>query len=123
MTSEAFITAEESSNPRRKGVWVMLTAWSVKFDDGRIIPWSFEVTTSTGYRAILPACGRIRDGEHGQPCVKALDCRGQHAGQSVDAWCKHSLTTCHATHIEHARKFRDAVQKTYDTRTSAAFRH
>lgn len=122
MTSEPFITAEESTNPRRKGVWIMLVTWSVKLDDGRIIPWSFEVTTSTGYRAILPACGRIGAGEHGEPCVKVRDSRGQHAGQSVDAWCEHAHVSCHANHIEHARKLRDAVQKTYDTRTSAAFR-
>jgi len=102
MTSEPFITAEESTNPRRKGVWIMLVTWSVKLDDGRIIPWSFEVTTSTGYRAILPACDRISDGEHGQPCVKARNHRGHH--------------------IEHARKLRDAVQKTYDTPASAPFK-
>lgn len=112
VTEKMFITAEHTTSPFY-GVWVLLTTFSITLSSGRIVPAVFQVTTSTGYRAELPACGRIADGEHGAPCTKDLDDRGQHRGMSVNAWLNHIRSTCHYFHIEHAEAFRDKVQATY----------
>ena len=104
-----FITAEYSTSPFY-GVWVMLRVFSVNLPDLGTVPNHFEVTTSTGYRAILPAC-RL-DFAH-DPCTRKLDDRHMHSGMSVDAWCKHIKTHCHGYHLINAEKFRDQVQETY----------
>lgn len=106
-----FISAEHGTSPHY-GVWVMLRTFSVLVA-GIQVPWFFEVTTSTGYRATLPACRRIIDGEHGKPCLRKIDDRGQHPGVSVDKWLDHIRTHCHSMHLEHAQAFRDSVQETY----------
>lgn len=116
MTRATFVTAEESTNPGR-GVWVLLTVISMMID-GAPVPSEFVITTSTGYRATLRACMSDRcTGGAGDVvllrCVKPLDGRGQHSGQSVDAWCKHVQTHCHGPHIEHARAFAAEVGATY----------
>jgi hypothetical protein len=113
-TRSPFITAEDVQSPRR-GVWVMLATWSLVID-GVIRPVHFEVTTSTGYRAHLPAClldyclsrtlGRVN-------CVRPLVRRKQHSGMSVDAWCEHSKTHCHAFHLPKAEWFARQVFETY----------
>lgn len=113
MTQTAFVTAEESINPAR-GVWVLLTVMSMMIE-GKAAPSEFVITTSTGYRATLRACMSDRCAGPGAAtrCVKPLDSRGQHAGQSVAAWCAHVQTHCHGPHIEHARAFAGEVGATY----------
>lgn len=111
ITDAMFVTAEDSQNPER-GVWVMLTTWSLKLDRGTL-PAVFVVTTSTGYRAELRAC--LFDGHPDGfvNCVKPRDIHGQHGGQSVNAWCEHIQTHCHNYHLPLAQDFRDQVAKTY----------
>jgi hypothetical protein len=115
--TQEFVTAEECNSPRR-GVWVMLATVSMVID-GTAVPSAFVITTSTGYRAELRACmsDRCTSDNPGDVqlirCTKPLDARGQHAGQSVDAWCKHVRTHCHGPHIEHARAFAAEVAATY----------
>jgi hypothetical protein len=112
-TQAPFITAEHTTNPGR-GVWVLLTTMSILID-GAPVPSEFVITTSTGYRATLPACmWSLCTGD--VPlirCTRELDDRGQHPGQSVDAWCRHVQTHCHGTHIEHAEVFAAKVGATY----------
>lgn len=110
--SEAFVTAETVTSPAY-GIWIMLTAWSVKLDDGSLMIDHFEVTTSTGYRAILPAC-RIEHEDGVINCTRKVNARHTHAGMSVDAWLMHIRTHCHDYHLPRAEQFRDAVQETYD---------
>lgn len=114
--TQPFAVAEHTTNPGR-GVWVLLTTMAVLID-GVPMPSEFVITTSTGYRATLPACMSDRCvGAAGDVvmlrCVKPLDGRGQHSGQSVDAWCEHSRTYCHGPHIEHAEAFAAEVAATY----------
>jgi hypothetical protein len=114
MTTQApFITAEHTTNPGR-GIWVLLTTMSILID-GAPVPSEFVITTSTGYRATLPAC--FRDACRGDNplirCTRERGDNGQHAGQSVDAWCKHVQTHCHWPHIEHAEAFAAKVGTTY----------
>ena len=83
MTQTEFITAEHTTNPRR-GIWVLLTTMSILID-GVPVPSSFVITTSTGYRATLPACMSDRcTGGAGDVvllrCTKPRDDRGQHPG-------------------------------------------
>ena len=108
MAIEAFITAEHCTNLVR-GVWVMLTTFSVMVG-GAARPARFEITTSTGYRAVLPACGRD---ECGTPCTRKRGSNGRHSGMSVDKWLEHCRTNCHANHLAQAESFRDAVEATY----------
>lgn len=111
ITDAMFVTAEDSQNPK-PGVWVMLTTWSLKLDRGTL-PAVFVVTTSTGYRAELPAC--LFDGHPAGfvNCVKPRGGNGQHAGQSVDAWLRHTRTHCHDYHLSLAQDFRDRVAASY----------
>ncbi len=89
--AESFITAEETFSLRPSG-WVLLTAFAVKIDEHLLVT-RFEITTHSGYRAIVPACICDRT-----PCLK--DC-GAHGH-------------CHwGKHIEHARKIAADVAKTY----------
>jgi hypothetical protein len=116
MTTTPFITAEHTTNPR-PGVWVLLTTMSIVID-GKPTPSEFVITTSTGYRATLSACMSDRcTGGAGDVvplrCVRERDDRGQHSGQSIDAWCKHVQTHCHGPHIEHAEAFAAKVAATY----------
>jgi hypothetical protein len=116
--AQAFVTAEHTINPGR-GVWILLTTMSIVID-GALTPSEFVITTSTGYRATLPACMSDRcTGRNGDVtplrCIKPLDDRGQHPGQSVDAWCEHIQTYCHGPHIEHAEAFATKVSNTYDS--------
>ena len=120
-----FVTAEDSQN-YRGGVWVLLTTLSMLID-GEIIPSSFVITTSTGYRAELRACmSDLCTGYHSRyrprsapafiakaVCLRPLGSNGQHPGQSIDAWCEHVRTHCHGPHIEHAQAFAAAVGATY----------
>jgi hypothetical protein len=112
--SEPFITAEESTSPFW-GVWVLLSTLCVKLADGTIVPHSFVITTSSGYRATLPACG-LEHADGFINCTRKIDDRRQHAGMSVDAWLKHCRTHCHSYHLPLAQDFRDRVQKTYGKR-------
>lgn len=82
--------------------------------DGAPLPIRFEVTTSTGYLAMLPAC-RFDSCLSGDRinCVRKIDAHGQHSGQSIDAWCKHIETHCHGYHLPLAEAFRDKAMKTY----------
>jgi hypothetical protein len=78
---------------------------------------AYEVETSTGYLAVLGAClsdlcnGTVLPAR--EVCTKPLGDRGQHAGQSVDAWCKHIQTHCHGWHTETARQFAETVAASY----------
>lgn len=111
ITDAMFVTAEDSQSYRR-GVWVMLTTWSLKLDNGTL-PAVFVVTTSTGYRAELPAC--LFDG-HPDGFVNCVKPRGkdwQHSGMSVDRWCEHVRTHCHNYHLPLAQDFRDRVAASY----------
>jgi hypothetical protein len=85
ITEKMFITAEDSMSPIAK-VWVMLTTFSVKLEDGQIIPAAYVITTSTGYRAELPACWH-------------------------DKYVPRNV--CHRYHLETAELLRDRVAKTY----------
>jgi hypothetical protein len=111
ITDAMFVTAEDSQNYRR-GVWVMLTTWSLKLDRGTV-PAVFVVTTSTGYRAELEAC--LFDGHPDGfvNCVKPRDAYSQHGGMSVDRWCEHIQTHCHNYHLPLASAFAARVAKTY----------
>lgn len=80
--------------------------------NGVATPAMFAVTTSTGYRAELPACRREHE-EGFTSCIRAVDERHMHAGMSVDAWLKHCRTHCHDFHLPLAEKFRDKVMATY----------
>lgn len=117
MSAPLILAAEHTTNPGR-GVWVLLETWSFRSESGVLIPSEFVIRTSTGYRAVLPAC--MSDRCTGGPadvvllrCVKPLDGRGQHVRQSVDAWCEHVRTHCHGPHIEHAEIFAAEVAATY----------
>jgi hypothetical protein len=118
MTQTPFITAEHSTNPR-PGIWVMITTFSIMLDGVAVLE-HFEVTTSTGYRAVLPACmSDLCRPERVAPAAPLIRCtrprgeNGQHSGQSVDAWCKHVRTHCHSMHIEQAEVFAEKVAATY----------
>lgn len=115
MQEPEFITAEHSTNPGR-GVWVMLRTFSQEVD-GSLRPVRFEVTTSTSYRATLPACLRD-DCAEGKTtsCTRTLNDRHMHPGMSVAAWLRHNQTHCHGYHLPRVEKFRDAVARTYKRR-------
>lgn len=78
---------------------------------------AYEVETSTGYLAILQAC--LSDLCNGTvlpvrtSCTRPVAGNGQHAGQSVDAWCKHVQTHCHGWHDVTARAFAATVAASY----------
>lgn len=112
MWESEFVTAEHSINPGR-GVWVMLRTFSREID-GASRPVRFEVTTSTSYRATLPACLRD-DCAQGETvsCTRKLNDRHQHSGMSVNAWLTHCRRHCHGWHLSRAEKLRDAVARTY----------
>jgi hypothetical protein len=80
---------------------------------------AYEVETSTGYRAVLPACEDERCVVHLDDraplvvCTRPLDKRNQHSGQSVNDWCEHIRTHCHGWHEVSARDFAQKVAKTY----------
>lgn len=73
------------------------------------IPGRYVVTTSTGYRAELEACGRdlCLSGKL-TPC----SCKGRYAQGSN--WRTHSRTHCHDWHDEKIIEFAREVLKTYD---------
>lgn len=106
-----FITAEDSQSPRY-GVWVLLVTYSVMIE-GVARAYRFEITTSTGYKAALPAC--LRDFcDKRVNCTRKINSRGMHSGMSVDKWLEHSQTHCHGYHLVRAQQFRDAVLATYE---------
>lgn len=109
-----FVTAEDTRSPR-PGVWVMLETVSAQLAHG-VTPVRFAITTSTGYRAELPACLLDFCTRERQNCVRKIDHRGQHSGMSVDTWCNHIKTHCHGYHLPKAESFRDAVLATYKRR-------
>lgn len=115
MQDGEFVTAEHSINPRR-GVWIMLRTFSLEIA-GAVRPVRFEITTSTGYRATLPACLRD-DCAEGKTisCTHMLDDQHMHSGMSVVRWLRHIRTHCHGYHLPRAEKFRDAVARTYKRR-------
>lgn len=112
MPEPEFVTAEHSTNPCR-GIEIMLRTISREID-GAVRPVRFAVTTSTSYRATLPACLRD-DCAQGKTisCTRKLDDRHQHSGMSVAVWLRHSRTHCHGWHLKRAESFRDAVARTY----------
>lgn len=77
-------------------------------------PTAFIVTTSTGYRASLPAC-RADACVNGSrvPCAKPVGDNHRHAGMSVNRWLAHVKTHCHGWHTETARAFADDVARTF----------
>jgi hypothetical protein len=95
---EPHITAEESINPK-PGVWVMLTTFSFAADFGTYVH-HFEIATSAGYRATLPACLCDRT-----PCDKAS------CGASTRNHCHYGH------HLLNAQSFATRVAKTYGSGT------
>lgn len=110
ITDKMFVIAEDCTSPRW-GVWVMLTTYAQSFAHG-IETVAFTVTTSTGYRAELPAC--LMEHVPGfVNCVRPLTERHQHSGMSVNKWLDHCKTHCHSFHLARAEWFRDRVMETY----------
>lgn len=106
MTQTPFVTAEHSISPRA-GVWVMIETWSIMID-GAPTPHKFVVRTSTGYRAVLPACWR-------DECLRA-----EPITRCVKKDCPESSRVhCHATHIEHAEAFAKKVSASYGSANRA----
>jgi hypothetical protein len=101
MSAPLILTAEHIINPGR-GAWVLLETWSFQSESGALIPSEFVIRTSTGYRAVLPACWRDECVAPSGPvrCVRK-DCP------------ESSRTHCHRTHIEHAEVFAAEVAATY----------
>src|SRR4051812_24434378 len=112
METTEFVTAEHTTNPGR-GVWVLLTTISAMLSTG-VYPARFEITTSTGYKAILPAC--LRDDCLAGAivsCGKAAHLHGQPASIGYPKWREHARTHCHSWHLAHAEAFAAEVGKTY----------
>lgn len=92
--TEPFVTAEETTSLRPRG-WVLLETFSFAADFGTYVH-HFEITTHSGYRAVLNACSPECDRT---PCLKA-SCSAR--------------THCHyGIHIEHARAIAADVAKSY----------
>jgi hypothetical protein len=83
---------------------------------------AYEVETSTGYLAVLMACGDERCMVHLDDraplivCVKSIGKNHQHSGQSVNDWCEHIRTHCHGWHEISVTAFAEKVAETYGTR-------
>jgi hypothetical protein len=116
MNTTEFVTAEHSLSPAR-GVWVLLSTISMMID-GEARPVRFEVTTSTGYWASLPACLADTCGTKTN-CTRLRGANGQHSGQRVAAWREHIKTHCHDFHFPRAKWFAEQVAKTYKGRSTA----
>lgn len=94
MTTQPHVMAEHTINPGR-GVWVMLETLGVVIE-GERVPTSYVVTTSSGYRATLPACDCERT-----PCLMAHDVHGHCHGNG------------YGRHLLHAQAFAEQVAKSY----------
>ncbi|MDG4792732.1 hypothetical protein [Micromonospora sp. WMMD1082] len=81
---------------------------------GGTIPLRFEITTSSGYRATLTACGRdeCREGTV-IPCPKPET----HSRTSNPANREHNRSHCHAWHWPSIERFAGEVLKTYGAKT------
>ena len=80
----------------------------------------YVVTSSSGYRATLPACcsDRCVSGDL-VCCTTPTGDRGQHSvggKSSVAAWLAHSTTHCHGWHAPTVERFAQDVLKTVGTR-------
>lgn len=111
MYANAFVTAEDTQSPKR-GIWVLLETFSVSVE-GEPTPCAFVITTSTGYRAELPACMNEMHDEHFGNCTKGF--HQNEAYVRLPGSCSKTTwrTHCHGYHLKRAEAFRDAILDTY----------
>jgi hypothetical protein len=97
---------------RHSGATVTLTTETVTLKTGETVPARFIVVGSSGYRAILPACGCER-----KPCANRSE-------SHLRGYTDHHRTHCHATfgqfHEVQAERLAANVLKTYPKRARKA---
>jgi hypothetical protein len=96
---------------------VTVTEETVTRQDGTVVVNRYVVTSSSGYRANLPACSadRCLSGEV-KPCTTPTGDRGQHSvsgKSSVNAWLAHSVDHCHGWHAPTVERFARDVLKSF----------
>lgn len=119
MTTNEFVTAEDIINPK-SGIWVLLETWSVNLGEGfGIVPSRFAVTTSTRYRAELPACTSDMHAPGFLNCTRALKGASLVPGRDT---CKgvNFREHCHGYHLPRAEAFRDRVAATFTKKINSA---
>lgn len=109
MSSER-LTLEEVTYPK-PGIEVTLREFSTEPEPGLILPWQYEITTSTGYRATLPGCGIDTHSSDFVNCTKGLGAGLLPTGHTCKGanWRYH----CWNFHLPRARAFRDRVASTF----------